>query len=399
MADNVTENFSVLKQGTIQVIPEDDLLKKLKSGKKLIIKLGADPTAPDLHLGHAVVLRKMRQFQDLGHTVIFLIGDFTARIGDPTGKSKTRPPLTEEAIAANTKTYFEQVGKILDTSKVQIRYNSEWLSKLSFIDVVNLSAKVTVARLIEREDFAHRLKNQQSIGFHELLYPLMQAYDSVALKADVELGGTDQTFNLLMGRFLQEQYGQEPQVVLTTPLLEGLDGVEKMSKSLNNYIGLSETADQAFGKLMSISDTLMWRYYEVLLLTPVEVIAQLKHDSAAGLLHPMKIKKEMAHKVIATFWSLQEADAAQQKFEAVFQQKDLSKAQTVTLPKGTVPTVWIVDLFKLIGIAGTSSEFKRLIESGAVSVNDQVIKDFKAEITWHSGMTLKVGKHRIYVIE
>lgn len=398
MPDNFSESFTLLKQGTIQVIPEDALLKKLKSGKKLIIKLGADPTAPDLHLGHAVVLRKMRQFQDLGHTVIFLIGDFTARIGDPTGKSKTRPPLTEEAILANTKTYFEQVGKILDISKVQIRYNSEWLSKLSFIDVVNLSAKVTVARLIEREDFANRLKNQQSIGFHELLYPLMQAYDSVALKADVELGGTDQTFNLLMGRFLQEQYGQEPQVVLTTPLLEGLDGVEKMSKSLNNYIGLAESSDQAFGKLMSVSDTLMWRYYEILLLTPSELVAQLKRDVAAGLLHPMKAKKQMAHQVIATFWSPTEADSAQAQFEAVFQQKDLSKAQTVTLPVGTAPTVWIVDLFKLIGITGTSSEFKRLIESGAVSVNDEVIKDFKAQISWQSGMTLKVGKHRIYVI-
>ncbi len=396
--DNFNEQFTLLKQATIQVIPEDALLKKLQTGRKLIIKLGADPTAPDLHLGHAVVLRKMRQFQDLGHTVVFLIGDFTARIGDPTGKSKTRPPLTAEAIATNTKTYFEQVGKILDSSKTQIRYNSEWLGKLSFVDVVNLSAKVTLARLIEREDFANRLKNQQSIGFHELLYPLMQGYDSVALKADVELGGTDQTFNLLMGRFLQDQYGQEPQVVITTPLLEGLDGVEKMSKSLNNYIGLAEPADQAFGKLMSVSDTLMWRYYEVLLLTPVVQLEQLKHDVCAGILHPMNAKKQMAHQVIATFWSAGQADAAQAQFEAVFQNKDLSKAQTVTIPVDTADTLWIVDLFKLIGVAGTSSEFKRLIESGAISIDGQVVTDFKAQITWHSGMTLKVGKHRVYVI-
>ncbi len=398
MSEQCLKDLTILKQGTVQVIHEDILLKKLQSGRKLIIKLGADPTAPDLHLGHAVVLRKMRQFQDLGHTVIFLIGDFTARIGDPTGKSKTRPSLTQEAIAINTKTYFEQVGKILDISKVQIRYNSEWLGALSFIDVVNLAAKVTVARLIEREDFAQRLKNQQSIGLHELLYPLMQGYDSVALKADVELGGTDQTFNLLMGRFLQEHYGQEPQVVITTPLLEGLDGIEKMSKSLNNYIGLAEKADQAFGKLMSISDTLMWRYYEVLLLTPSIELTQLKHEVYVGTLHPMVAKKQMAYQVISIFWSVTEADVAQIQFEAVFQNKDLSKAQTIIIPIGTIETLWIVDLLKLVGATASSSEVKRLIESDAVTIDGHVISDFKAQITWYSGMTLKVGKHRIYVI-
>jgi tyrosyl-tRNA synthetase len=358
-----------------------------------------DPTAPDLHLGHAVVLRKMKQFQDMGHNVIFLIGDFTARIGDPSGKSKTRPPLTEEQIQENTKTYFEQVGKILDTTKAQIRYNSEWLDKLDFTKLVSLCAKVTVARIIEREDFANRLENNKPIGFHELLYPLMQGYDSVALEADVELGGTDQTFNLLMGRFLQEQYGQKPQSVITTPLLEGLDGVEKMSKSLGNYIGLAEPADQAFGKLMSISDVLMWRYFEILLLKSDQELQQLKDDVASQKTHPMAMKKQMAHEVITTFWSKDEASKAQQQFESVFQKGDLSKAKTVALSGGTKNPIWIVELLKLLNAVQSSSEAKRLIEGGSVAFDNEQIKDFKAEISWKSGMTVKVGKHRIYVIE
>ena len=262
---SIKNGFDLIKNGTAQIIPEEELSKKLASGKKLKIKFGADPTAPDLHLGHAVVLSKMKQFQDLGHEVIFLIGDFTARIGDPSGRSKTRPPLTEEQIAEHTKTYFQQVGKVLDPKKLTIRYNSEWLDKLSCKELVQLCAKVTLSRIIERDDFEKRMKEQQPIGFHELLYPLMQGYDSVALHADVELGGTDQTFNLLMGRYLQEHYGQSPQVVITTPLLEGLDGGVKMSKSLGNAVGLNEPADQAYGKLMSISDDLMYRYAHLLL--------------------------------------------------------------------------------------------------------------------------------------
>lgn len=393
------EDFKIIFQGTSSVIPEDALLKKLKSGKQLTIKLGADPTAPDLHLGHAVVLRKMRQFQDLGHKVIFLIGDYTARIGDPTGKSKTRPPLSEETIKKNVQTYFEQVGKILDKTKTEVRYNSEWLQKLNFSDVVSLAGKVTVARLIEREDFAQRLKNHQPIGLHELLYPLMQGYDSVALKADVELGGTDQTFNLLMGRFLQEQYDQEPQVVITTPLLEGLDGVEKMSKSLGNYVSIAELAHEAFGKLMSISDTLMWRYHEVLLLTSQDTIKKMQHDITSGTLHPMEVKKKMAHDIIAQFWSKIEAENAQQQFEAVFQNKDLSKGQVVALPVDTKNPLWIADLLKLLGATTASSEVKRLIESKAILINDEIVIDFKVEILWKTGMTVKVGKHRVYVIE
>jgi len=384
--------------GAVQVIPEQELHKKLASGKKLNIKLGMDPTSPDLHLGHAVVLSKLKDFQDLGHNVIFLIGDFTTRIGDPSGRSKTRPALSDEEIENNMKTYFEQVGKILDPKKVTVRHNSEWLSKLSMADLIKLAAKVTVARLIEREDFQKRLSEQQPISFHELLYPIFQGYDSVALDADVELGGTDQTFNLLMGRFLQEQFGKEPQVVITMPLLEGLDGVQKMSKSYGNAIGLAEPANEAFGKLMSISDTLMWRYFELLLGKTSSELSSFQEKVAYGTLHPMELKKEMAHAIIEKFWSEKEADEARDAFEAVFQNKDYSKAQPVSVPTGTPNPIWVVEFLKHIGAIKSSSEGKRLIESKAVEIDEEPVVDFKAEITWKSGMVIKVGKHRIYKI-
>lgn len=387
----------VLAKNTVQVLPEGELEKKLQTGKKLKIKLGMDPTSADLHLGHAVVLSKLKEFQDAGHEVIFLIGDFTARIGDPTGRSKTRPPLTEENIKHNTKTYFDQVSKILDPKKITVRYNSELLDPLSAKDIVKLCAKVTLARLTEREDFKNRIEANQPIGFHELLYPLFQGYDSVALEADVELGGTDQTFNLLMGRYLQEQYGQAAQVVMTMPLLEGLDGQQKMSKSLGNTIGLTEPADQAFGKLMSISDTLMWRYMRVLLQKDPSEISGLQERVTSGSIHPMELKKSMARDIIAKFWSDSEADAALKQFEAVFQKRDYSQAQEVSLGAIANP-IWIVDLLKALDAIKTSSEAKRLIESNAVLVDEEPVIDFKAEVAWKSGMTIKVGKHRIYRI-
>ncbi len=387
-----------IKKGTVQIIPEDELLKKLQSGKKLKIKLGMDPTSPDLHLGHAVVLSKLKDFQDLGHEVIFLIGDFTSRIGDPSGRSKTRPALTEQDIAKNMKTYFEQVGKILDPKKVVVRYNSEWLGKLTPVDLISLAAKVTVARLIEREDFRTRIDQKQPISFHELLYPLFQGYDSVALDADVELGGTDQTFNLLMGRFLQEQYGKAPQVVITTPLLEGLDGTHKMSKSLGNAVGLSEPADQAFGKLMSLPDSAMWRYFELLTDKTAADISQMQERLAYGTLHPMELKKEMAHAIVTKFWSAGEADKARETFEELFQKKDYSKGQQVALPAKTANPIWIVDLLKLLNAIASSSEAKRLIESKAVLIDEVPVTDFKAEVAWKKGMPIKVGKHRIFVI-
>lgn len=397
--NSIEKTIQLIKNGTSQVIPEDELKKKLSSGKKLKIKLGADPTSSDLHLGHAVVLSKLKQFQDLGHEVIFLIGDFTARIGDPTGRSKTRPPLTEEQIQENTKTYFNQVGKILDPKKLTIRYNSEWLDKLSSKEMLQLCAKVTVSRLIEREDFAKRLKEQQPIGFHELFYPIMQGYDSVALNADVELGGTDQTFNLLMGRFLQEHYDQEPQVVITTHLLEGLDGVQKMSKSLGNAIGLAEPAEQAYGKLMSISDLMMYRYAQLLLNSDEEQIAQWQSEVVASKLHPMDLKKKIAHDIVAKFWSPAEAAQGQKTFESLFQKRDYSQAQEIALPEGTVNPLWIVDLLKLLGAATGSAQARRLIEDKAVHIDEVTVSDPKAHIDLHSGTTIKVGKHRFYKLK
>lgn len=392
----IEQQLELLQAGTQAIIPEGELRKKLESGKTLNIKLGMDPTAPDLHLGHAVVLSKLKQFQDLGHHVIFLIGDFTARIGDPTGKSKTRPPLSDHEIATNTATYFEQVSRILDPKKVTIRFNSEWLGALSSKEFVALCAKVSLARLIEREDFAQRIAKHETIGFHELLYPLMQGYDSVALQADIELGGTDQTFNLLMGRFLQEHYGQSPQAIITTPLLEGLDGSQKMSKSLGNTIGLTESAEQAYGKLMSISDTLMWRYMNVLLHTTPAEISQWQEKVAAGTTHPMDLKKQVANQIVARFWGKEEADKAQEQFEALFQRKDYAQATAIKLPEGTTNPLWVIELLKLLGAVASSSEARRLIEAGAVKINEETVGDIKAEIMWKPDMTIKVGKHRIY---
>jgi len=394
---DIKKQLEIIKSSTTAVIPEPELIKKLQKGIPLRIKLGMDPTAPDLHLGHAVVLSKMKQLQDLGHDVIFLIGDFTARIGDPTGKSKTRPALSEEDIEKNTRTYFDQVSKILDPKKLTIVYNSEWLNALSIKDMTQLCGKVTLARLIEREDFAKRIEQNQSIGFHELLYPLFQGYDSVALKADIELGGTDQTFNLLMGRYLQEHYNQDPQVVITTPLLEGLDGGPKMSKSLGNAIGLAEPADQAYGKLMSISDELMWHYMHILLYKNDADIAKLKKEIKDGLMHPMDLKKNMANAIIERFWSAKEADAAQNQFEALFQKKDYSAAEEVSL--NLKAPIWIVDLLKMLNAITSSSEAKRLIESGSVHIDGAAITDFKAVINPVPGAIIKVGKHRIYKLK
>ncbi len=395
---DIEKQIKKLAHGAVQVLPLEDLKKKLSKEKKLRIKLGADPTSPDLHLGHAVVLSKMRDFQDLGHEVIFLIGDYTARIGDPSGKSKTRPTLSKEDIKKNMQTYFEQVGKILDPNKTTVRYNSEWLDKLDSSDFLKLCGKITLAQITEREDFAKRMREQKPIGFHELMYPLLQAYDSVALEADVELGGTDQTFNLLLGRDLQQQFDQEPQVVITMPLLEGLDGVQKMSKSLGNAIGLAEPANEAFGKLMSISDELMWRYFALLLGATQEDLSAMQERVAAGNLHPMALKKQMAHDIVAKFWSLEDAKQAQEQFENLFQKRDHTAAQEVSLPKDTPSPLWIVQLLKNLNAIKTTSDGKRLIEQGAVSIDGDVIKDFKAEVEVKDDMIVKAGKHKIFKV-
>lgn len=392
--NDIHRQSELLAAHTAQLLPSNELQEKLKTGTPLKIKFGADPTAPDLHLGHAVVLSKLRQFQDLGHEIIFLIGDFTARIGDPTGRSKTRPPLSDADITHNAKTYFEQVGKILDTSKTTICYNSEWLSKLTFADLLSLCAKTTVARIIEREDFKKRLTDNTPIGLHELLYPLMQAYDSVVLRADVEVGGTDQTFNLLMGRFLQEQYGQRPQTILTMPLLAGLDGTLKMSKSAGNYVGLRENPADAYGKLMSISDELMWSYFELLLGTPSSQLHEMRTGIKDGSLHPMNLKKQMAFDIIAKFWSSADAGSAQHQFEALFQKGELTEAPEakISLPS----PCWIVDLLKAVNSVASSSEAKRLIEAGAVLLDDITIVTFEAKVDWKSGSTLRVGKKKMF---
>lgn len=388
-----------LTAGTVNIYSENELIAAIKSGKKLKVKLGADPTAPDLHLGHTVVFSKLKQFQDLGHEVIFLIGDFTAQIGDPTGRDKTRPPLTIDTITHNLQSYFEQVGRILDASKVTVVYNSQWLGKLTSAELVNLLAKVTLARIIERDDFEKRIKNNESISMHELLYPIFQAYDSVVLQADVELGGTDQTFNVLMGRFLQEHFGQKGQIAITMPLLIGLDGVHKMSKSLGNYVGLNESAAQAFGKLMSMSDDLMWHYFLLLLNKTSQQISEMQSAIAAETVHPMNLKKDMAQAVVGRFWSVDEATAARNQFEALFQNKDYSQAEEVELPYGFANPVWVVELLKVLDAVKTSSDAKRLIEAGSVHIKEEVINDFKAMVTWQSGTIVKVGKHRIYKIK
>ncbi len=396
---NELEIIQLLTAGTVNIYSEDELIKAVKNGKKLRVKLGADPTAPDLHLGHAVVLSKLKQFCDLGHEVIFLIGNFTAQIGDPTGKDKTRPPLTLDIVQRNLQSYFDQVGRILDPARISVVYNADWLSKLTNIEIVSMLSKVTLARIIERDDFQKRMKNNESISMHELLYPLFQAYDSVELHADVELGGTDQTFNLLMGRFLQEQYGQKGQIAITMPLLVGLDGVHKMSKSLGNYVGLSEPAHQAFGKLMSMSDDLMWHYYELLLYKNAQQIKTMQEEVRSGVAHPMNIKKDMAQAIIARFWSATDALAAREQFEALFQKHDYSHAQEVSLPAECAQSLWIVELLRALGAVTTSSDAKRLIEGRSVHINDELLTDFKAVITWQSGDIIKVGKHRIYKIK
>lgn len=400
---NTEHILKKLQSGTQEITPYQQLSDKIASNKKLRIKLGADPTAPDLHLGHAVVLSKLKQFQDLGHEIIFLIGDFTARIGDPTGRSKTRPPLTEDEIKVNTQTYFEQIGRILDSNNITVVYNSTWLDKLSSKEFVKLCAQVTLARITEREDFANRIINKQPVGFHELLYPLFQGYDSVELQADVELGGTDQTFNLLMGRHLQESYGQEAQVTITVPILPGLDGVAKMSKSLGNAIALTESAEQAYGKLMSISDDLMWIYFELLLYKTKSEIEDYKSSVEQNSVHPMNLKKEMAFSIVARFWTESQAQHAQAQFESLFQKKDYSKAEAVDIQNLINTNITLLELLKFLLATQdsntlSSSDLRRLISSGAVSVDGKKITDKNYQLIVTSGMHLKVGKHRFYQI-
>jgi tyrosyl-tRNA synthetase len=390
------KQIEIIKQGIDEIIGEDDLFKKLEAGKKLVVKVGFDPTAPDLHLGHTVILRKMRQFQDLGHTVIFLIGDFTGKIGDPSGKNKTRPPLTDEDIKQNAKTYEEQVFKVLDNKKTKVDFNSRWGDKLSGADMIKLAAQSTVARMIERDDFSKRYKNNQPISIHEFLYPLMQGLDSVELKADVELGGTDQKFNLLVGRDLQKNAAMSPQTIITLPLLEGLDGIKKMSKSEDNYIGITETADDVFGKTMSIPDEIMFKWFDLLSLKSATEIKKLKASLEDGG-NPRDVKILLALELTERFTSKDQAENAKENFFKKFAKNELpSDIEEKSISyKGAYP---LPNLLKDIDFAASTSEALRLIKQGAVKVNQVKIDSKDTHIEPGEKKLIQVGKKKVIYI-
>lgn len=391
------EQLRLIRRGVAEILPEAELVKKLEksvsSGKPLKVKLGLDPTAPDIHLGHTVVLRKLRQFQDLGHQIIIIIGDFTGRIGDPTGRSITRKQLTDEEVISNAKTYQEQIFKILDKEKTEVRFNSDWLGKLNFKDVIELAASYTVARMLERDDFKKRFESNQPISVHEFLYPLMQGYDSVHLEADIEFGGTDQKFNLLMGRHLQEHLGQEPQIAIIMPILEGLDGVQKMSKSLGNYIGISESPKDIYGKSMSVPDELMERYYELVTQVPMEEIAQLMAAWKDGSQHPRDLKMRLAFEITALYHGQEAAKGAQEDFIRVFQNKDMpDEIPTIEWPgEESQP---LPSLLVALKLATGTSDARRSIEQGAVKVNGEKITDVHSVLKKESEMIIQVGKRK-----
>ena len=389
---DIDRQMAAIKRGVAELIDEGELRKKLARGVPLRVKVGFDPTAPDLHLGHTVVMHKMRHFQELGHKIIFLIGDFTGRIGDPSGRSETRPPLTEEQVMANAETYKKQVFKILDPEKTEVAFNSAWLGSMNAADFIRLASCCTVARMMERDDFEKRFREQRPISIHEFLYPLCQGYDSVALKADVEMGGTDQKFNLLMGRTLQAHYGQESQCILTMPLLEGTDGVRKMSKSYGNYIGIDEAPSQIFGKVMAISDALMWRYYELLSSKSLEDIAALKAAVANGSVHPKAAKEALAHEMVARYHSPKDADEAQQGFNAVFAGggvPDEMPQYACSSGEASTPPGFL----EAAGLVKSRGEAKRLIKEGALSIDGQRCDDPLSSLA-RGSYVVKLGKKR-----
>ncbi|NOT58177.1 MAG: tyrosine--tRNA ligase [Deltaproteobacteria bacterium] len=394
MTRSVDEQIREIQRGTVDIIPLEELRRKLERGQPLRIKLGADPSAPDLHFGHTVVLNKLRQFQELGHVVIFLIGDFTAMIGDPTGRSETRKPLTREQIQQNAQTYTQQVFRILDPQRTEVRFNSEWLDALTPADIIRLCGQYTIARLLERDDFAKRFRENIPIHVHELLYPLMQGYDSVALKADVEVGGTDQRFNLLVGRELQRAYEQEPQVILTMPLLEGTDGVQKMSKSLGNFIGITDPPSEMYGKVMSISDALMRKYYELLSAVPLVQLQAIREEQV----HPLEAKKQLAMELVTRFHGDGAAGSAAEDFAQRFQRRELpSDLETFTW-KGEEEAVWICQLMKAVEFAKSTSEARRLVQQGGVRLDEVVISDQDFQVPAQGEKILQVGRRRVIKI-
>ena len=397
----VAEQMKIIKRGVTEIVPEQELLAKLKQScseeKPLTVKLGLDPTAPDIHLGHTVVLRKLKQFQDLGHHIIIIIGDFTARIGDPTGKSETRKQLTEEQILTNAKTYQTQIFRILDPEKTEVRFNSEWLAPLNFADIIRLASKYTVARMMEREDFAKRFREGRPISVHEFFYPLMQGYDSVALEADIEFGGTDQKFNLLMGRHLQEEFGQKPQAAIMVPILEGLDGVQKMSKSLGNYIGISEDPGTIYGKAMSIPDELMIRYFELVTDISNDELAKIDAGLKSGSLHPRDMKMYLARTLVRLYHGPDAAQAAEEEFKRIFQRGDMP----TDIPEVNVKTseladgkIWVAKLFTLAGLTASNGEAKRAIQQGAARIDAEKVDSAEDDILVYEGMVLQIGKRK-----
>ncbi len=391
------ESLELIKRGIDEVLTEDDLVSKLKSKKQLTIKVGFDPTAPDLHLGHTVILNKMRHFQDLGHKVVFLIGDFTGRIGDPSGKNKTRPSLDKEELEKNAKTYSDQVFKILNKDLTDIRFNSEWCEDLGADGIIGLASKYNLGRMLERDDFSKRYKANQQIAIHEFLYPLIQAYDSIALNADVEMGGTDQKFNLLVGRELQRAFDQEPQVCITLPILEGLDGINKMSKSLDNYVGINEDPNEMFGKIMSISDDLMWRWFELLSFRPINEVNELKKEVKSGM-NPRDTKILLAEEIIGRFHSKVDAENAKNTFLDRFQ-KGAKPKDIETFSISLDDHIAIGNLLKESGLVQSTSEAMRLVKQGAVKINDEKIDDPKLSIEKNQELLVQVGKRRFLKIK
>ncbi|MFH1453313.1 MAG: tyrosine--tRNA ligase [Armatimonadota bacterium] len=403
---DIDKQMDIIKRGTLEIISGDELKKKLlksrKEEKPLRIKLGIDPTAPDVHLGFAVVLRKLRAFQDLGHHVVLIIGDFTALIGDPSGRSVTRPMLTKREIDENAKTYMLQFSRILDPNKTEVVYNSSWLSKMTLLDMVQLTSKYTVARILERDDFEKRYKESHPIGMHEILYPLLQGYDSVAVHSDVELGGLDQKFNILVGRELQREYSQEPQVALFMPILEGLDGVQKMSKSLGNYIGITESPDDMFGKIMSIPDSVMFKYYELCTDVPADEISELEKGVKNSSLHPKDIKKRLAKEIIKIYHSEEAGNKAEEEFEKIFSRGELpTSIREVILGRDDLKDgkVWIVKLLMLAELAESKREARRLVSQGAVIIDNERVNDVELDVIARSGMVVKVGSRHFAQIK
>lgn len=402
----INEQLKILKRGVSDLISEEELKKKLTAAKKeerpLRVKLGLDPSAPDIHLGHTVVLRKLKQFQDLGHQVYLIIGDFTGMIGDPTGKSETRNQLTREEVLENARTYQEQFSKVLDPEKTKVVFNGDWLNEMDFADVLELSAHYTVARMLERDDFSKRYNAGKPIGIHEFFYPLMQGYDSVAIEADVELGGTDQRFNLLVGRKLQQEYGQKPQVVLMMPLLEGLDGVNKMSKSLDNYIGVYDKPADMFGKVMSIPDDMIIRYFELLTDVSIERLQEMKEQLKQDDFNPMQLKKELADEIVAEYHSEEDAVEARQEFESVFSKGNLPEdIPVIEIAESDLENgeLWIVKLVAATGLVDSNSQARRMIKQGAVTIDDKKYEKINLDLKVEDGMIIQIGKRRFAKIK